>query len=196
MKMTKVEGTRKKNDHEKEAPLVKSEEGEGEPKESRGKEEEEGGLGEKKTVVVGVKTEAQSRELLTWALVNVAAPGDRVVALHVHTSGCRSFSDPEGEGEREPEPAVAISPAKGFDAMLAVYEGFCNLKQVPFFPSKSYLFSTQFALFLIEFVPLFPDRSKVEDLQGNCGSEGFGPGSERIRCVKTRSWGHQAFSQN
>lgn len=34
-------------------------------------------------VVVGVKFDAESRELLTWALVKVARPGDRIVALHV-----------------------------------------------------------------------------------------------------------------
>lgn len=36
-----------------------------------------------RTVVVGIKLDPQSRELLTWALVKVAEPGDRVVALHV-----------------------------------------------------------------------------------------------------------------
>lgn len=41
----------------------------------------EGGVGN--TVVVGVKLDPQSRELLTWALVKVAQPGDRVIALHV-----------------------------------------------------------------------------------------------------------------
>lgn len=35
------------------------------------------------TVVVGIKLDAQSKELLTWALVKVAAPGDRVYAIHV-----------------------------------------------------------------------------------------------------------------
>ena len=34
-------------------------------------------------VVVGVKMDSQSRELLTWALVKVAQPGDCVIALHV-----------------------------------------------------------------------------------------------------------------
>ena len=34
-------------------------------------------------VVVGVRMELQSRELLTWALVKVAQPGDCVIALHV-----------------------------------------------------------------------------------------------------------------
>ncbi|KAG1363599.1 mitogen-activated protein kinase kinase kinase 5 [Cocos nucifera] len=126
MKVTKGEDTKKKNDHKKETPLMESEGGEGEPKESRGKDEKEEEVGEGKTMVVGVKTEAQSRELLTWALVKVAAPGDRVVAIHVLTSRSSSSSDPEGEGE----PAAPVSLAKALDAMLAVYKGFCNLKQI------------------------------------------------------------------
>lgn len=36
-----------------------------------------------RTVVVGVNLDSPSRELLTWALVKVAQPGDLVVALHV-----------------------------------------------------------------------------------------------------------------
>lgn len=36
-----------------------------------------------RAVVVGVKLDTPSRELLTWALVKVAQPGDLVVALHV-----------------------------------------------------------------------------------------------------------------
>lgn len=75
----------------------------------------EGGVGN--TVVVGVKLDPQSRELLTWALVKVAQPGDRVIALHVldfPTEGTSSL----------------ISLVKTFDSVLSVYEGFCNLKQV------------------------------------------------------------------
>ena len=34
-------------------------------------------------MVVGIRRDAASRELLTWALVKVANAGDRVVALHV-----------------------------------------------------------------------------------------------------------------
>lgn len=41
-----------------------------------------GGSG-RRTVVVGVKMDSPSKELLTWALVKVAQPGDLVVALHV-----------------------------------------------------------------------------------------------------------------
>lgn len=36
-----------------------------------------------RSVVVGVKLDSKSRELLTWALVKVAQPGDRVIAIHV-----------------------------------------------------------------------------------------------------------------
>jgi hypothetical protein len=55
-----------------------------------------------------VRADADSRALLTWALVNVVAAGDRVVAVHVSLA----------------------ADAVDFDAMLGVYEGFCNLKQV------------------------------------------------------------------
>ena len=39
------------------------------------------------TVVVGVKFDAASSELLDWALVKVAEPGDTVIALHILTNG-------------------------------------------------------------------------------------------------------------
>jgi len=51
------------------------------------------GDGGGKTVVVGVKMDAQSRELLTWSLVKMAQPGDLVIALHVlGTNGNSIFS--------------------------------------------------------------------------------------------------------
>lgn len=34
-------------------------------------------------VVVGVKLDSRSKELLTWALVKAASSGDRVIALHI-----------------------------------------------------------------------------------------------------------------
>ncbi|XP_014523293.1 receptor-like kinase LIP2 isoform X1 [Vigna radiata var. radiata] len=68
-------------------------------------------------VLVGVKLDPSSRELLTWALVKVAEPGDIVIALHV--------LDSITEGT-----ASLLSLVKTFDSVLAVYEGFCNLKQV------------------------------------------------------------------
>lgn len=136
MKMSKGEETKNRsNDNNKEASLMGSEQQEQEPKESRGKEEEreeennekeKEGVGDGNTVVVGIRMDGQSRELLTWALVKVAAPGDRVVAVHVLNSRSSSTSEPDGEGKA---PAV-ISLAKDFDAMVAVYEGFCNLKQI------------------------------------------------------------------
>ena len=39
--------------------------------------------GGNRKVIVGVKWDTPSRELLTWALVKVAQPGDYVIALHV-----------------------------------------------------------------------------------------------------------------
>ncbi|WOL12898.1 putative serine/threonine-protein kinase roco5 [Canna indica] len=87
------------------------------------KKESEDGQG--KTVVVGIKMDAESRELLTWSLVKIADAGDRVVALHVlpSTAPCNS-ADANGSC------SSLLSLVKAFDATLAVYEGFCNLKQV------------------------------------------------------------------
>lgn len=78
-------------------------------------EEEEAArpAGEGGTVVVGVRADAESRALLTWAFVNAVAAGDRVVAVHVVLAS-----------------AAEAAAAVDFDGMLAVYEGFCNLKQI------------------------------------------------------------------
>ena len=74
------------------------------------------------TVVVGVRepADAESRALLTWVLVNVAAPLDRVIAVHV-----------------VPASAAEAAAAVDLEAMLGVYEGFCNLKQVAALYSES-----------------------------------------------------------
>ncbi|XP_039117115.1 probable receptor-like serine/threonine-protein kinase At5g57670 [Dioscorea cayenensis subsp. rotundata] len=85
----------------------------------RAAKEEEG-----RTVMVGVRMDSQSRELLTWALVKVAAPGDRVIALHVLPSSSIEVSEKNGKC------SSLISLVKSFDSVLAVYEGFCNLKQI------------------------------------------------------------------
>ncbi|EEF42091.1 protein kinase STUNTED [Ricinus communis] len=82
--------------------------------------EKKGGSG-CRTVMVGVKLDSESRELLTWAMVKVAQPGDTVIALHV--LGNNEIVDREGKSS-------LLSLVKAFDSVLAVYEGFCNLKQV------------------------------------------------------------------
>ncbi|KAG6435909.1 hypothetical protein SASPL_100790 [Salvia splendens] len=74
-----------------------------------------------RTVVVGVKLDSYSRELLTWALVKVAHAGDRVIALHVLKNN--EIVDRDGKSS-------LLSLVKAFDSILEVYEGFCNLKQV------------------------------------------------------------------
>lgn len=38
---------------------------------------------EKRFVLVGIRIDSHSRELLNWALVKVAEPGDCVLAVHV-----------------------------------------------------------------------------------------------------------------
>ncbi|CAA0809974.1 Protein kinase protein with adenine nucleotide alpha hydrolases-like domain [Striga hermonthica] len=74
-----------------------------------------------RAVVVGVKLDARSRELLTWALVKVAEAGDRVVALHVLDNN--EIVNRDGKSS-------LLAMVKAFDSILEVYEGFCNLKQV------------------------------------------------------------------
>ncbi|PKI34175.1 hypothetical protein CRG98_045454 [Punica granatum] len=81
-----------------------------------------GAAGGGAVVLVGVKLDGESKELLTWALVKVAQPGDRVIALHVLDSSSSSSSI-EGTSS-------LISLVNAFDSVLAVYEGFCNLKEV------------------------------------------------------------------
>lgn len=78
--------------------------------------------GGRRTVVVGVKLDSGSRELLTWALVKAALPGDRVVALHVLNTN-------EIAVDRD-QNSCLLSTIKSFDSVIAVYEGFCNLKEV------------------------------------------------------------------
>ncbi|KAJ4840053.1 hypothetical protein Tsubulata_038188 [Turnera subulata] len=80
-----------------------------------------GAPGDGGTVIVGVKLDSQSRELLTWALVKVARPADTVIALHVLANN--EIVDRDGK-------ASLLSLVKAFDSVLDVYEGFCNLKQV------------------------------------------------------------------
>lgn len=116
----------RKEEEKKDGILVASDGGrrkeeEEEEKKERKKEKEDG---EGKTVVVGMKMDAESRELLTWALVKVASPGDRVVAIHVLPPDA-VVSNPDANS-----PSTLLSFVKTFDSVLSVYEGFCNLKQI------------------------------------------------------------------
>lgn len=84
---------------------------------------EEGEKTAGKTLVVGMKMDGRSSELLTWALVNAANAGDRVIAMHVIRSAAKG-------PETFQKPSSLISIVKALDNVLAVYEGFCNLKQI------------------------------------------------------------------
>ncbi|XP_059653981.1 protein kinase STUNTED isoform X2 [Cornus florida] len=68
---------------------------------------------ETRNVLVGIRIDGQSRELLNWALVKVANPGDCVFAVHV---------------SRDSDSASRESPL--LDNYLEVYEDLCNSKQV------------------------------------------------------------------
>ncbi|XP_015062240.1 calmodulin-binding receptor-like cytoplasmic kinase 2 isoform X1 [Solanum pennellii] len=68
---------------------------------------------EQRNVIVGIRFDGHIRELLNWAIVKVAEPGDRVIALHV----CRN--------------AESIANVKSsLDTYLYDYDGLCNKKQV------------------------------------------------------------------
>lgn len=83
-----------------------------------GESSSSGGGGGGALVVVGVKLDSRSKELLTWALVKVAQGGDRVIALHV--------IDPNNESG-----TASLSAVKNFeDSLLSGYDGFCKLKQI------------------------------------------------------------------
>ncbi|XP_073012938.1 protein kinase STUNTED-like [Typha latifolia] len=74
-----------------------------------------------KTVLVGIKLDTASRELLTCALVKVANPGDRVLVVHVvPLSSFSSCSSSDWSGRA----------ADSLLSVLSAYSGFCNLKQI------------------------------------------------------------------
>ncbi|KAK8947417.1 Receptor-like serine/threonine-protein kinase ALE2 [Platanthera zijinensis] len=66
-----------------------------------------------KTIVLGIRADSKGRELLTWALVNVAVSGDSVVAVHV-----LRFSSPPADYTDE------------FEPIRKAYEGFCSLRRI------------------------------------------------------------------
>ncbi|XP_061372474.1 protein kinase STUNTED-like [Gastrolobium bilobum] len=64
-------------------------------------------------VLVGIRMDSHSRQLLNWALVKVAEPGDSVIAIHVVTTpDCVSKSKPLVDG------------------YLEVYQGLCDVNKV------------------------------------------------------------------
>ncbi|XP_058215895.1 protein kinase STUNTED [Rhododendron vialii] len=71
----------------------------------------EGGGRRGRSVLVGIGIDGQSRELLDWALVKVADPGDHVVAIHVSR---------DLDSKKKPL----------LDGYLEVYEGLCTVKKV------------------------------------------------------------------
>lgn len=66
-----------------------------------------------RNVLVGIRIDSHSRDLLSWALVKVAEPGDSVIAIHV----CRNADH-------------ASKDKSLLDSYLEVYEGLCSVNQV------------------------------------------------------------------
>ncbi|KAK8582517.1 hypothetical protein V6N13_069294 [Hibiscus sabdariffa] len=68
---------------------------------------------QKKNVLVGIRFDKQSRDLLSWAIVKVAEPGDCVVAVHV-----------------SPSSDHALGQKLMLERYLEVYEALCSVKKV------------------------------------------------------------------
>uniref|UniRef100_A0A0E0BPT6 Protein kinase domain-containing protein n=1 Tax=Oryza glumipatula TaxID=40148 RepID=A0A0E0BPT6_9ORYZ len=86
------------------------------------------GWGGRTVVVVGVRDDAEGRELLTWALAMVASAGDRVVALHVATpAAAAAAADQEGAMRMA---ARRIRATESLAALLRAYHDFCDLNQI------------------------------------------------------------------
>ncbi|KAK7404382.1 hypothetical protein VNO78_05242 [Psophocarpus tetragonolobus] len=68
---------------------------------------------EKRFVLVGIRIDAYSRQLLNWALVKVAEPGDCVIAVHVVKN-----------------PDYVSKNKTSIDGYLEVYEGLCGVRKV------------------------------------------------------------------
>lgn len=66
---------------------------------------------EKKNVLVGIRVDSHSRELLNWAIVKVAEPGDCVVAVHVSQD-------------------LSLRDKLLLEGYLEVHERLCDIKQV------------------------------------------------------------------
>lgn len=76
-------------------------------------EELEAKATERRNVLVGIRIDSHSRELLSWAIAKVAEPGDCVVAVHVCGSSGHALRD-----------------KLLLDSYLEVYDGLCSLKKV------------------------------------------------------------------
>ncbi|PKA58376.1 Receptor-like cytosolic serine/threonine-protein kinase RBK1 [Apostasia shenzhenica] len=89
---------------------------------------------EGKTLVVGIRTDSKSRKLLKLALVNIAASGDRVVAVHVTRFSSLSFAE-------DSEPQLAE-----LEQIRNEFVDFCSLRKIDFLIKVCKGFSVRRAL--------------------------------------------------
>ncbi|KAK8603496.1 hypothetical protein V6N13_085678 [Hibiscus sabdariffa] len=91
---------------------------------------------DKRNVLVGIRLDGQSRDLLSWALVKVAQPGDCVVALHVAPTfeGTSHYPYPKISPTRTLRKRKSWNSALGdkslLEAYLEAYEGLCSMKKI------------------------------------------------------------------
>jgi hypothetical protein len=81
--------------------------------------------GSGRTVVVGIRRDAASKELLTWVLVKVANAGDRVVALHVAALHVAAAADGAYPRLSHIPSADLFSPSISTKSEAIVLFGFC-----------------------------------------------------------------------
>lgn len=74
---------------------------------------EELGIDQSKRILVGIRFDTESKELLAWAIVKVAEHHDHVIAVHV----CRNSDD-------------ASKQKVILDDYLEIYKGLCDIKKV------------------------------------------------------------------
>nr|GLL28404.1 receptor-like cytosolic serine/threonine-protein kinase RBK2 isoform X2 [Ipomoea trifida] len=89
-----------------------------------GKDDNSGAEEKRRNVLVGIRFDGHTKELLDWALVKVADPGDRVLAIHVSTKSSSPSEVLKGSSTRK----VLVREAKKHDA-VAVIVGTSNHKR-------------------------------------------------------------------
>ncbi|XP_019169225.1 PREDICTED: receptor-like cytosolic serine/threonine-protein kinase RBK2 isoform X2 [Ipomoea nil] len=86
-----------------------------------GGKDDSGAEEKRRNVLVGIRFDGHTKELLDWALVKVADPGDRVLAIHVSTKSSSASDGPNTKDE---------SYSSWLESYLDDYDGLCTKNQV------------------------------------------------------------------
>ncbi|XP_031130555.1 uncharacterized protein LOC116032220 isoform X2 [Ipomoea triloba] len=91
-----------------------------------GKDDNSGAEEKRRNVLVGIRFDGHTKELLDWALVKVADPGDRVLAIHVSTKSSSPSDDPNAKDDS----SSSSSSSSSLESYLDDYDGLCTKNQV------------------------------------------------------------------